>query len=184
MSIVAIACAAVLAGGLSPQPLKLRALDGSVIDPLEVRPSKAKVLLFVLEDCPIANKYFPVINRLVARFRPQSVAFTLIIEDPDSSLAAVRQHVDAYGFSGTSVLLDPHGRLAKAMGAKASPEAYLLDKAGRVAYHGRIDDRFPKLGFELPKPRRNDLEGAVKALLTHQPIPERYAPPVGCTLGI
>jgi hypothetical protein len=39
------------------------------------------------------------------------------------------------------VLLDGDGRIGRAYGAKVTPHMFVIDRAGRLAYMGGIDDR-------------------------------------------
>src|ERR1041384_3226324 len=45
---------------------------------------------------------------------------------------------DAIGYP---ILLDPDGSTAKAYGAKTTPHMFIIDKEGKVAYAGGIDDQ-------------------------------------------
>ena len=64
-----------------------------------------------------------------------------------------------------------------------TPEAAVFSAAGKLVYHGRIDNRFVELGKAMSTPTRRDLEDAIAAALDGRPQPEASAPAVGCYLA-
>ena len=44
-------------------------------------------------------------------------------------------------WAGTAILLDSAGKIGRDYGAKNTPHMFVIDKAGRIAYMGGIDDR-------------------------------------------
>ena len=78
-----------LFGLLSVVPLaaaptvRLPDLENRLVDPfLAAESSKAIVFLFASVDCPISNRYAPVVQRLYQTFSPQGVAFWSIYPNP------------------------------------------------------------------------------------------------------
>jgi hypothetical protein len=67
-----------------------------------------------------------------------------------------------------------------------TPESAVLvaDKAGaegfKIAYVGRIDDRYVAFGKERPQATRHDLEAAISAVLSGRAVEPPGGPPVGC----
>ena len=63
------------------------------------------------------------------------------------------------------------------------PEAVILDQSGRVAYRGRIDDRFVDFGKTRQAPTRNDLQLALQEVLAgrHVKVPTTKA--IGCFIA-
>ena len=54
---------------------------------------------------------------------------------------------------------DKHGVLAQGKpGAKFTPEVFLIDDAGKVRYHGRIDDQFAARQKRNVNPSSSDLK--------------------------
>ena len=65
-------------------------LDNHLVDPfLAAESSKAIVFLFASVDCPISNRYAPVVQRLYQTFAPQGVTFWLIYPNPAETPAAI-----------------------------------------------------------------------------------------------
>src|SRR5258706_161747 len=74
-----------------------------------------------------------------------------------------------------------HG-LAKFVGATITPEAVVY-AGGRVAYRGRIDDRYVDLGLERPAATTHDLAEALAAVLAGTPVPHPTTQAVGCYIA-
>ncbi len=139
----------------------VKALDGHVYK-MSGRP--ATVVVFVTVDCPISNQYQPELERLRKRFEPDGVGFFQIQVDPAVTGAAVEKHAKEYQVGGISVL-DPKHTIVKAFGAKLTPEAFVVDRTGKVAYQGRVDDRYSSLGQQRAQVKSHDLADAVRAVL-------------------
>ncbi len=147
--------------------------------------SRATVLLFVGTDCPISNRYAPELRRLYERYAPSGVAFWLVYADPAADAAAVRRHLGEYRLPEIA-LLDPGRALVKAAGVRVTPEAAVfVPTAGgpRLAYRGRIDDRYVALGRMRPAPTVSDLDEALAAILSGRPVPRETTPAVGCFIA-
>ncbi len=81
-------------------------LQGDPIDPLADVTSRAVVLIFVAVDCPISNRYAPVINSIAKRFADDVVAFWMVYADPGTSPEAIRRHRKEYAIT-LPALRDP-----------------------------------------------------------------------------
>ena len=139
----------------------------------------ATVFVFVLPDCPAANRYMPEINRLCADF--PRVRFFVVQADAAIDAASARRHARDHRLSAT-VVLDPGRKLARAFGAKMSPEAVLVLPDGATAYRGRIDNRLATLGRERPRPTRHDLREAIEAVAAGRRPDQPQTEVVGCHL--
>jgi len=159
-------------------------LDGLPTDALAV-PERATVLVFLRTDCPIANRYAPEVRRIHDRFRPRGVAFRLVYADVAEPAEAIRRHLREYDLPGEAVR-DPGHVLVRKARARVTPEAavFVPGPAGpRLAYHGRIDDRYVDFGRARSAPTTHDLEDALEAVLAGRPVSPETAPAVGCFLA-
>lgn len=158
-------------------PAKLVNQDGRSIEPIAAGP--ATVAIFELKDCPISQKYSPEIGRLIRQY--PGVRFEIVLVDEDGAPAVARRHREAYHL-GCPELLDPKRIFARQIGVSAVPTAAVFDARSRLRYLGRIDDRFPTLGFERAKPSRRDLNVAIGEVLGGKPVSVRQTSVVGCAL--
>jgi hypothetical protein len=166
----------------SPSTIRLLNLSGSKIAPLDGAKGHTTVFIFTRTDCPISNRYAPVINKLDKEFTPKGVVFWLVYVDPHQSAVEIRQHDKEYGYH-LRVALDPDHKLVKLAEARVTPEAAVFSPHGQLLYHGRIDNSYVDIGKRLPSPTRNDLSLTLDAITTGQPIPNKTAPAVGCYIS-
>jgi hypothetical protein len=164
-----------------PAPaVRLLDIDNRVVDPfLAAENSPAIVFLFASVDCPISNRYAPVVQRLHGTFGAQGVAFWLIYPNPAETADAIRAHLIAFGYP-VHALRDPKHDLVKLAGITVTPESAVYDRGRALVYRGRIDDRYVSLGVERPAATRFDLQEALSATLAGRPVKEASTPAVGC----
>jgi hypothetical protein len=137
------------------------------------------VLVFISNDCPIANRYAPELNRLYSRFTQQCIVFWLVHPDPGETSEAIGKHAKEYQLAAPE-LRDPRHELVKLAKVDVVPSAAVFLPDRRLVYHGRIDDRFVELGRERPEALHHDLENVLEALLNRHPVPVANATAIGC----
>jgi hypothetical protein len=176
------AFAAQLAAATAPSP-RVADLDGRRVDPFQPgADTKAIVFLFTSTECPISNRYAPVVQRLHKEFTSKGVRFWLVYPNPSDSPQAIRRHLQAFGYP-VAALRDPDLALAKFVNATVTPEAAVYDRMGRAVYRGRIDDRYVSIGLERPAPTRHDLAEALSATLAGRPPEPATTQAVGCFIA-
>jgi hypothetical protein len=173
---LALACAAVL----NAQAPAVSDLDGRAVAPLAPGP-RATVLIFTAVDCPISDRYAPEVRRLAGRFADAGVATWIVYANAGEVPAEARAHATAFAY-GLPVALDPDGHLAARADASVTPEAAVFDAAGRLVYHGRIDDRYVDFGVDRLAPTTHDLADAVTAVTTGVAVARPSVPAVGCAI--
>lgn len=139
----------------------------------------ATVLIFITDDCPIANSYAPQINSLVTEFTPRNVAFFLVHVDPALTDAQAQKHAQDFGFV-CPVLMDRNHDLVKAVGAGVTPETAVITSNNDLAYRGRIDDRYIDFGKKRLQANREDLRLALDELVAGERVTVRRTQAVGC----
>lgn len=160
-------------------------LHGQPVAQLAPNPTTTIVLFFLATDCPVSNRYFPEIQRLREEFAHQNVSFWEVYPNVTETAAGIRDHEKSFA-STLPVLLDPAQRTTLLTGARMTPSAAILTAdpgahgALKTLYLGRIDNRFVEIGVERPRATQHDLEDAIKAALSHQPIAPPGGPAVGC----
>jgi len=155
-------------------------LEDQTITPFGTQDRIGTVLLFISNDCPVANRYAPEIVRLRERYAPRGFMFYLVHADAQESAATIREHAEEYKLASLPILRDPHHSLARVARAEVTPTAAVFNSGGKLVYHGRIDDRFVALGRERPQPSQHDLANALDALLAGRNVPVAATKPVGC----
>jgi hypothetical protein len=179
LSLVVLALAP--GGQLPPSAGQLPVVYGVTQD-LLAPSGPANVLLFVTSDCPISNRYAPEVQRLCADYQKMGVTCTLVYEDAAIDPAAVRTHVEAFGYRGIPAVIDAGHAIAATINATVTPQAVVVAAGGRVKYRGRIDNRYEELG----KPRRvvtvHDLREALDDVLAGRAVARPATEAVGCLI--
>jgi len=159
-------------------------LKGHPVSRLAEASDRVVVLIFAASDCPIANRYIPVIDQLHTEFGSKGAHFWWVFPNPDDTAAIVLKHNHDFSIHEDS-LLDTKQTLVRMAHARITPEAAVfVVRAGGLSevYHGRIDDRYISLGQERPRPQRDDLEQAIAAALAGKAVQGPGGPAVGCSI--
>ena len=162
-------------------------IEGQDVNTLATTPAKYIAAVFVATDCPISNRYLPLLARLAKQFPPRSARLWLIYPNPDDTLDKVRKHETQYpAASSLPQLIAPDPSFLAHAHVHVTPEAAIF-RAGAamsqpVLWHGRIDDRYLTFGTQRPAPTRHDLADALNAALAGRPPAPPAAPPVGCAI--
>ena len=144
--------------------LTIKDIRGRAQSPFKPDGQAASVLFFILQDCPISNRYAPEIARIVREYQPKNIRFYLVYVDPAVEITQIEAHLREYNLPDIPVIHDAKRSLVAATGASVTPETAVVGKGGEILYRGRIDNLYEALG----KPRRNvtehDLRNALDAI--------------------
>ena len=147
----------------------------------EWRGKKAVLVFFVAAECPVSNFYSPDFARIAHEYAEKGVVTYGVHCDEDLTAADAAAHAKEYGLK-FPLLLDPKQKLAGAVGARTTPEAFVLSPDGSVLYHGRIDDRFAINGKRRDEPSKHELEDALRAVVAGKKPDVAETKPYGCPL--
>ena len=143
---------------------------------------KPGVVIFICNHCPYVKHIRGALADL-GRFYAGRVGIVAInANDPvtypdDNPQAMAREAADAgYTFP---YLFDESQAVAKAFHAVCTPDLYIFDAAGKLAYRGQFDDSRPKNGVAATG---KDARAALDALLAGQPPPATQVPSIGCSI--
>jgi mono/diheme cytochrome c family protein/thiol-disulfide isomerase/thioredoxin len=158
----------------------LRGIDGRRID-LMAPPHGAMAIVFYSTECPISNSYSPTLATLADTFQGKPVKWLGVCVDPDLSDSEVAAHARDFGLK-FPVTRDRYGSLARKLGAKVTPESFVIDEGGKIRYHGRIDDQFVARSKRNANPSVSELKDAIVAVLNSKDIATPHVEAVGCPL--
>jgi hypothetical protein len=163
-----------------------RTIDGVAVTSLAAPGTKYISAIFVATDCPISNRYLPLLARLSKEFAPRGVRLWLVYPNPSDTLAAVRAHQTQYpAVASLPQLIAPDPRFLAHAHVHVTPEAAIfhVDAMSQpVLWHGRIDDRYLTFGTQRPAATHHDLADALNAALAGRQPTKAPAPPVGCAI--
>ena len=146
----------------------------------DYRDARAIVVVFLGTECPIGNKYIPILNQMRQGLGEKYVHLVAVNANRGDSLEEIKEHIDEYDIQ-FDVLRDDYGRLARALGAERLCTAYLLDAQMTVRYQGRIDDRYGYT-YNRDEPNHTELLDAVHEVLEHETVSTDVTEVQGCVI--
>ena len=160
------------------KPMTVKTVDGKsakIPDP----GAKATVLLFMLADCPISNRYAPEVQRIEQEYKDKGIAFYRVYVYSGSTRQEIDQHTKDFGYKFPAVLDKAHN-IVKAVGARVSPEAAIIAKDDTIEYRGRIDDGYADHGRFREGDYRRDLRIALDEFLAGLAVTLPRTTALGC----
>jgi len=155
-------------------------LDGTPADPFLAAAGRPVVLIFVRTDCPISNRYAPLIQRISSEYGAK-IGLWLVYPSRTASAEKIRQHERDYGYK-LAALRDPQHALVTQAQVQITPEAAVFDANHHLLYHGRIDDLYQDFGRARPAATTHELDDAIQAALSGK-TPPPSTPGVGCYIA-
>lgn len=147
----------------------------------EFSDKKIVVLAVVGIECPLAQKYLVRLQQLAEEFAGQGVAFIGVNANRQDSLAEIAAQVRNVGIT-FPMLKDARQTLIADLGAKRTPEVFVLDQNRVVRYRGRIDDQHAVGNRSRTSPTRQDLRIAIEELLADKDVSVPQTEAVGCLI--
>ena len=159
--------------------LKLKSINGQLIAPFADSSTKVVSLIFVTNTCPVANAFQPSLAAFHKAYADQGV---ISVQVHCSSLVTtdeVKKHIVDFGIT-MPVVYDPKQDLGRLTGAKVTPEAIVIDRAGTVRYRGAINNLYAGYGKKRRVATAHYLQDAVDAVLNGETVKIPNTKPVGC----
>jgi thiol-disulfide isomerase/thioredoxin len=156
-------------------------LGGAPVDPLKQSPGRIVVLVFVRTDCPLSNRYAPLIQELSIKYARES-SFWLVFPDKNKSSEEIRSYLQEYSYKLAAVR-DPEHSLVKKSGVKVTPEVAVFNAKRELVYHGRIDNLYEDFGRSRRAATTHELADAIEAASKGLAPPAASADGVGCFIS-
>jgi len=141
----------------------------------EYQNSKAMVVVFISTKCPYAKYYETRLSSMEKQYKNQDVTFLMVNPNSTESMGSMKSQALKMN---TTYLRDEAKELTSFLGAKKSPEVFLLNSQGKAYYSGAIDDN-PQVANDV---RASYLKEAIDGLLSGKSIVVKNNRPVGCTI--
>jgi len=143
---------------------------------------KGLLVVFTCNHCPYANAQWPRLVRLARHARRlgiNTVAINANIHPdyPEDAPEKMKEKITELGIDFL-YLIDESQNVARAFQAQCTPDPYLFDASGRLAYHGRIDDHWQ----DENRATRRELQEAVEHLAAGLPVEKKQHPSMGCSI--
>lgn len=141
-----------------------------------------RVFVFLSKDCPISNGSIAALNRLDAAWKSQGgIEFAAVAAPGKESRRELQSHFEEFK-AAFPVLFDKAGVLLDALRPTHVPEAFVVDREGRLAYRGAIDNAWVGLGRRRPAADKHYLRDAASAVFAGKTASPARTEPVGCLI--
>jgi peroxiredoxin len=158
-------------------------VTGATISLATFAGKKALLVMFVCQHCPFVIHVREELARLGKDYSDRNVGIVAISANdvanyPDDSPDHLKAMAETLGFT-FPVCYDESQETAKAYTAACTPDFFLFDGEGKLAYRGQLDDSRP--GNDKPV-NGQDLRKAIDSLLSDQPTLVDQKPSIGCNI--
>ena len=162
----------------------LKNQDGEIIKLADLKGKGPIVLEWFNKDCPYVKKFYNVgeMQKLQKEQTAKGVTWLRVISSAPGKqgyldeTAAKAQHATA---NATHTLIDATGEVGRLYDAKTTPNMYVIDMGGKLAYSGAIDSI---KGFDSSDiaNAENYVVAALDALRMGTPVANAQTTPYGC----
>lgn len=139
------------------------------------------LVMFSCNHCP----YVRWVEREIAAIASENPGLRVVaicandaVEYPEDGVDGLRDQASRAGWA-FPYLIDDSQQVAKDFGAVCTPDFFLYDAHGQLAYRGALDASSPKNGLPLTG---DLLRMAVTQVLAGQPVPLPHRPAMGCSI--
>ncbi len=172
-----------LALGTPAPDFALPDTEGRVVSRRDYRDAKGLLVMFVCNHCPYVKHVQAELARIGRDYLPRGVAIVAISSNdatayPDDAPDKMAEEKVRAGYP-FPYLYDESQGVAKAYRAACTPDFFLFDGAGRLAYRGQLDDSRPKNANPVTG---RDLRAALDAVLAGVPVSGEQRPSIGCNI--
>lgn len=173
----------VISLGYLPTPASQTVVDvyNSAAGELLQGHGKVLVLVFVRTDCPISNRYTPLLQQMEKKYA-QEALFRLVFPDRNESAEKIRSYLKEYGYD-LAAIRDLDHALVKKTFAKITPESAVFNAKGELVYHGRIDNLYEHIGQARSAATTHELADAIDAANKGENPRVSSANAVGCFIS-
>lgn len=146
------------------------------------------LVAFICNHCPFVHHIRERLAAVTAAYIARGVAVVAINSNdvdahPDDAPAKMVEEARTHGYK-FPYLFDADQSVAKAFAAACTPDFYVFDAAGKLAYRGQFDASRPsskRNGNNLPVTGA-DLAAALDAVLAGRAPSPTQAPSIGCNI--
>ncbi len=166
----------------APVPeFSLCSLDGTQIASAGLAGAPGVLVMFLSNHCPYVRHIEDALGSLVAEYADRGVSAVAICSNntgshPDDGAAGLAEQAHRAGFE-FPYLIDETQQVAHDFRAACTPDFFLFDGSGRLAYRGEFDESRPRNDIAVTG---QVLRAAMDRVLAGDPVPEPHTPSMGC----
>jgi len=141
---------------------------------------KIVVLEWFNDGCPFVQRHYKLgtMKSLAEKYKDNGVVWLAINSTSDATAEGNKKWIDEHGLS-YPILSDNDGNVGHMYDAKNTPEMYIVDKNGVLAYMGGIDNQPTDSGPVNPD-TVNYVDKALGELIHGQSVSVSESQPYGC----
>ncbi len=163
-------------------PFSLPGVDGKNHSLTDYAENKAIVVIFTCNHCPYARAWEERIVQVQGDYGGRGVQLVAINANdaskyPEDGFPKMKERARDKHFN-FPYLRDESQEIARAYGAERTPEVFVFDKAGKLRYHGVVDDNYD----DPAAVKKTYLRDALDAVLSGKAPRTSETDPVGCTI--
>ncbi len=149
-----------------------------IINKLSDYRGKVVMIHFWSAKCPFVLRYDDRLKDITKDYKEQGVVSLAIDSNTNETLLDIEKVAKARKVN-YPVLLDPGNKIADQFGAVTTPHVFIVDRDGKLAYEGAVDDQ----GWsEDKKPTESYVRNALDQILKGEPVKTPQTKSVGCTV--
>lgn len=168
----------------TPLPdVRLPDADGTEHALLQMQGAKGTLVVFMCNHCPFVKLIRDELASLGRDCESRGVTMVGVNSNdydkyPDDSPARMKDESKRYGYT-FAYLLDEEQSVAKAFRAACTPDFFLYDASGKLAYRGQLDGARPGNGVDVTGV---DLRAALDAVIDGGLAAVDQTPSIGCNI--
>lgn len=158
-------------------------VSGKMVKHTDIQTDKGMVVMFLCNHCPYVIHVNSEIVAVAKEYAAKGIGFVAISSNdvdkyPQDGPDKMKIHAQTVGYP-FPYLFDETQEVAKAYDAACTPDFYVFDGEGVLAYRGRLDNSRPKSGTPLTG---QDLRAALDAVLAGEAVSDIQYPSAGCNI--
>jgi peroxiredoxin len=170
--------------GTQMPPFSLPDFNGKVVSDADIaKGAKAVLVAFICNHCPFVRHIRGEFAKFVKEYDAKglkvvAIASNSVQEYPEDGPAGMKEEATTVGYS-FPYLFDYTQGVAKAFNAACTPDFFLFDGKGRLAYRGQFDGSRPKNNVPV---NGADMRAAVDAVLAGRNASDSQRASMGCNI--
>ena len=164
-------------------PFQLKDFNGATVSSADLAGATGVLVMFVSVHCPFVKLIQAEVGRFSADYAPKGIKVVAIGANdlamhPLDGPEGMKGQAAANGWR-FPYLLDETQAVAKAFKAACTPDIFLFDGTGTLAYRGQFDGARPGNGVAVTGA---DLRAAADQVVAGKPVSAEQRPSIGCNI--
>jgi peroxiredoxin len=157
--------------------------DGTTLSSEQLRNKAGMLVAFICPHCPFVRHVRTGFAAFAREYQRKGLSIVAInsndqVAFPEDNVAGMKKEIEDQGYS-FPYLVDETQSVAKAFRAACTPDFFLFDRDGRLAYRGQFDSSRPSNPIPVTG---SDLRAAADAVLSGQAPSKEQKASIGCNI--